>query len=317
MPPRTALIFEISTVNRCFRWAIRNKYHIIPICFKRTAVNLQLSLRVENSPLEIAIFDDRCSIVSKCVGSNKCTSFDPHYCRSISSPICRSSKNSIYYRTALFCLKSAFVDGKGSIATTLASDCGTELLSICAALDLNRCIIIRTGKADECTIYSVVIVVKRPFTHVFHSRAVSIDRHMAFDHFDQHIPDICGHVTGNVDDHVIAILNIYRDRSGILAALHCIRTAGSNAAAGFWQCLCFFLRGHRILRFCARLRRKRAHWQNRQHHAHRKCCTEKSRTLFSHVLFPFSFVILQAPTPKGTVCSLSLPPHTTYQEAFC
>ena len=73
-----------------------------------------------------------------------------------------------------------------------------------------------------------------------------------------------------------------------------------------------------ILRFCARLRRKRAHWQNRQHHAHRKCCTEKSRTLFSHVLFPFSFVILQAPTPKGTVCILSLPPpHTTYQEAFC
>ena len=77
------------------------------------------------------------------------------------------------------------------------------------------------------------------------------------------------------------------------------------------------LRTRAIFRFFRpRLRRKRAHRQNRQHHAHRKCCTEKSRTLFSHVLFPFSFVILQAPTPKGTVCSSSLPPHTTYQEAF-
>ena len=69
------------------------------------------------------------------------------------------------------------------------------------------------------------------------------------------------------------------------------------------------LRTRAIFLFCCpRLRRKRAHRQNRQHHAHRKCCTEKSRTLFSHVLFPFSFVILQATTPKGTVCSSSLPP---------
>ena len=53
-----------------------------------------------------------------------------------------------------------------------------------------------------------------------------------------------------------------------------------------------------FLFFRPRLRRKCAHRQNRQHHAHRKRCTEKSRTLFSHALFLFSFVILQAPTPK-------------------
>ena len=132
---------------------------------------------------------------------------------------------------------------------------------------------------------------------------------MAFDHFDQHILDTCGHTTGNVDDHVFVILNIYRDRSGIRAALHCICAAlgdfFSCKRQGFLRLRTYAIA---ILRFCARLRRKRAHWQNRQHHAHRKCCTEKSRTLFSHVLILFSFVILQAPTPKGTVCILSLPP---------
>ncbi|MDU8689092.1 hypothetical protein [Faecalibacterium wellingii] len=96
---------------------------------------------------------------------------------------------------------------------------------------------------------------------IFHSRGSTVDRHVAFDHIDQHSINTCGHVTGNVDDHVPAILNIYRDLSGIRAAIHCIRTAGSNAVAVFVQYMYFFLRGRRILRLCARLCRKRAHRQ--------------------------------------------------------
>ena len=122
---------------------------------------------------------------------------------------------------------------------------------------------------------------------------------------------------------------VYRLRKSIIICIvPCIVSAFQNICTGrinLMKQLRIIQHGSRIclrtyaifLFFRPRLRRKRAHRQNRQHHAHRKCCTEKSRTLFSHVLFPFSFVILQAPTPKGTVCSSSLPPpHTTYQEAF-
>ena len=44
---------------------------------------------------------------------------------------------------------------------------------------------------------------------------------------------------------------------------------------------------------------KCTHGENSHRHAHRKCCTEKSRTLFSHVLFLFSFVICRHLPPKA------------------
>ena len=233
------------------------------------------------------------------LSSNKCTSFDLHYCCRIIS--------SIYYRTVHTCLKSTALDGKSPLATITASDCGTYRPFICAAVDLNRCIFIRTGKADEYITYTVTVSLL--FSRIFHSHVVStIDRHMAFDHFDQHILDTCGHATGNVDDHVLAILNIYRDRSGILAALHCIRTAlgdfFSCKRQGFLRLRTYAIA---ILRFCARLRRECAHRQNRQHHARRKRCTEKSRTLFSHCLSLTLFVV-RVPPPKAWHLIFIIPP---------
>ena len=133
-------------------------------------------------------------------------------------------------------------------------------------------------------------------------------------HIQQCRPHIDIHITNNVQRNIFC--RIDRDTlcigsaQFIHIAMRCYKFIINNLPAlqGVGFRLYLRTRAIAILRFCARLRRKRAHWQNRQHHTRRKRCTEKSRTLFSHVLFPFSFVILQAPTPKGTVCSLSLPP---------